>query len=234
MEPKHNKKKESNHYNQDNNLIQIQSNQESHDQGTLPNNSKSNTKSALKSESKSNMKSNINNKKIKVILQSYDFIGENSDRSRLLLRKNYGTQNELGNIILSPYEALFLLEQGKIEIYTPSNKILTFSQIIKKFNRKIKDFMIQYIVFKDLRKKGYTLKTALKFGANFRVYEKSKSPDEVHAKWILYVTKETESIKWHEFVAKNRVAHSTRKRVLIAIVDEELNVIYYEIKWVKV
>jgi tRNA-intron endonuclease len=38
---------------------------------------------------------------------------------------------------------------------------------------------------------------------------------------------------WHDFSAKNRVAHSTNKTLLIAIVDEESDVSYYEVKWTR-
>jgi tRNA-intron endonuclease len=36
---------------------------------------------------------------------------------------------------------------------------------------------------------------------------------------------------WHDFSAKNRIAHSTKKNLLIAIVDEEGDVSYYEVSW---
>jgi len=86
-------------------------------------------------------------------------------------------------------------------------------------------------VFSDLRKKGYIIKTALKFGAEFRVYDKGYKPGQSHARWILYTAKEHESINWHDFAAKNRIAHSTNKTLLISIVDEESDVSYYEVSW---
>ncbi|MDP3918703.1 MAG: tRNA-intron lyase, partial [Nanoarchaeota archaeon] len=76
-------------------------------------------------------------------------------------------------------------------------------------------------------------KTALKFGADFRVYDRGIKPGEEHAKWVMYPIPETSTCSWYEFAAKNRVAHSTRKRLLIAIVDEEGDVTYYEIKWTR-
>ena len=36
---------------------------------------------------------------------------------------------------------------------------------------------------------------------------------------------------YFEFAAKNRVAHSTRKRLLLAIVDAEGQVTHYEVAW---
>ena len=84
-----------------------------------------------------------------------------------------------------------------------------------------------------MREKGYVVKTALKFGADFRVYEKGRRPGKSHAKWIVFADRETNKTSWQEFSAKNRVAHSTKKRLLLAIVDEESDVSYYEINWVR-
>ena len=86
-------------------------------------------------------------------------------------------------------------------------------------------------MFRDLREKGYVVKTALKFGADFRVYEKGIKPGQDHAKWVVYPVHESEHLTWHEFAAKNRVAHSTKKRLLIGIVDDEEDITYYEIGW---
>lgn len=129
-------------------------------------------------------------------------------------------------------EGLFLVQNKKMDIYQ-NNKLLTPEQIIQKFTRMNKKFPVKYAVFKDLRMKGYVVKTALKFGAEFRAYEKGKKPGKEHSKWIVFTDHENNKTTWHEFAAKNRVAHSTKKHVLLAIVDEENQITYYEIKWIK-
>ena len=45
--------------------------------------------------------------------------------------------------------------------------------------------------------------------------------------------KESDTLTWHDFSAKNRVAHSTKKNLLIGIVDEEGDCTFYEVGWVK-
>ena len=129
-------------------------------------------------------------------------------------------------------EGLFLVQNKKMDIYQ-NNKLLTPEQIIQKFTKMNKKFPIKYAVFKDLRMKGYIVKTALKFGAEFRAYEKGKKPGKEHSKWVVFTDHENNKTTWHEFAAKNRVAHSTKKHVLLAIVDEENQITYYEIKWTK-
>lgn len=129
-------------------------------------------------------------------------------------------------------EAIFLLEKDKMEILQRNKKIL-FKDILKKIDRFDKRIQIKYPVFKDLRERGYIVKTALKFGADFRVYDKGAKPGTKHAKWIVFADHEAKRLTWHEFSAKNRVAHSTKKNLLLAIVDEEDDVSYYEVKWIR-
>jgi len=63
--------------------------------------------------------------------------------------------------------------------------------------------------------------------------KKAKKYGRDHAKWILFPVSENQQLTWHDFSAKNRVAHSTKKNLLIAIVDEEGDVSYYEVGWLR-
>ena len=84
-----------------------------------------------------------------------------------------------------------------------------------------------------MRNRGYIVKTALKFGADFRVYDRGVKPGEDHARWILYPVHEGSALTWYEFAAKNRVAHSTKKRLLIGVADDEGDVSYWEARWLR-
>jgi len=159
-------------------------------------------------------------------------VSSNSSEAKFLYKKS-----NLGGVVgekihYSLSEALFLVEKSRMEIYSKSKKIST-RELLVKFRRIDKKIQIKYPVFRDLREKGYIVKTALKFGADFRVYEKGSKPGEKHAKWIVFVDHESSKLTWHEFSAKNRVAHSTKKNLLLAIVDEENSITYYEVKWLK-
>lgn len=170
-------------------------------------------------------------KKIKAVFTGESVYSNTKEAVNLYGQSRFGEYTE-GKVKYSFPEAILLSEEGKLEIYEKSKKLS-----LKKFLEKIKDkdskIMTKYIVFKDLRKKGYIVKTALKFGAEFRVYDKGSKPGEEHAKWILYPVKETDTLTWHDFSAKNRVAHSTKKKLLIAVVDEEEDVTYYEVGWIR-
>ncbi len=155
----------------------------------------------------------------------------NTPESHALFQKSRFGKKSNQKIIYSIYETFFLTEQNKMQVLDFRDNPISKNDLLKKFTRLNKNFPTNYTVFKDLRKKGYIVKTALKFGAEFRVYEKESRSEKSHSKWLCYVTTENQSIKWQDFAAKNRVAHSSHKNLLIAIVDEENQISYYEIKW---
>ena len=159
-------------------------------------------------------------------------ISSNSKEAYTLAKtKNLG-EHIREKVIYLPEEAFYLLEEKKLE-FLQKDKILSKEEITKKLQKIDKKFNLKYPVFKDLKKKGYTIKTALKFGADFRIYNKGKKPKQEHAKWILFVDHESNKSSWQEFSAKNRVANSTKKKLLLAIVDNEEKPTYYEVGWLK-
>ncbi|MDO8740278.1 MAG: tRNA-intron lyase [Candidatus Woesearchaeota archaeon] len=161
-------------------------------------------------------------------------ITEDSDAARELYNQSrYGVVLTNNKVQLSLLEGLYLMEKGRVKITDDRNREISFDNYLKKAKKVEPNFWIRYCVFKDIRDRGYIIKTALKFGADFRIYDRGVKPGEDHAKWIVYPVHEGESLTWYDFAAKNRVAHSTKKRLLIGVVDDEADVSYWEIRWVR-
>jgi len=172
--------------------------------------------------------------KVRAYFHEDRVITEDSDAARELFNQSrYGVVLENKKVQLSLYEALYLIDKGKITLYDSRNREIAVEIYLKKAKKLEPSFWVKYCVFKDIRGRGYIIKTALKFGADFRVYDRGVKPGEDHARWIVYPVHEGSVLTWYEFAAKNRVAHSTKKRLLIGIVDEENSVTYYEIKWMR-
>ena len=171
---------------------------------------------------------------VRTMLAGERVITEISDEARELYNQSrFGTLAEKGKVELSLLEAFYLLEKNKIEVRSEAGRLISFESYLRKARKVEPNFWVRYCVFKDMRNRGYIIKTALKFGADFRVYDRGVKPGEDHARWIVYPVSEGSTLTWHEFSAKNRVAHSTKKRLLMGIVDAEGDVTYYEIKWMR-
>ncbi len=137
--------------------------------------------------------------------------------------KNFGTV-DAGKLILSSEETLFLIEKNKIDIGA------SFTNTLNNLSSKQRNLPERFSVYRVMRLKGYVLKSGLKFGCDFRVYENKKD----HAKWLLFVTKDSAKLQWKNFSSMARVANSTKKNVLVAIVDSENSPTYFEIAWKKI
>ncbi len=150
-----------------------------------------------------------------------------------IFNKGYFGVFEKGKLELSLEEALYLKETKSLEVYNSGGKKLTTRSFIEAAENAQKRFLVRYCVFKYMRANGYVLKTAFKYGGDFRVYDKGDRPGKQHAVWILYAATEHGSMPFSNFAAVNRVAHSVKKKVLFGIVDDEGSVTCYEIRWVK-
>jgi tRNA-intron endonuclease len=171
--------------------------------------------------------------KIKANFISEKITSNTSEAKNLFDTKRFGEKKE-NKIFYSLSEAIFLVQNRKMDIIDSKDKLITKEEILKKFQKLDKKINLKSIVFNDLRKKGHIVKTALKFGADFRVYEKGKKVEKSHSKWLVFTASESQRLTWQDFSAKTRIAHSTKKNLLIAIVDEENSISYYEIIWMKI
>ena len=173
-------------------------------------------------------------KLVVAVLYGERVVTESSDEAREFYNQSrLGTLSDNGKVELSLLEGLYLMQRTKLEVKSAAGRKLSEETFIKRARKLEPNFWIRYVVFKDMRNRGYIVKTALKFGADFRVYDRGVMPGEDHARWIVFPVNEGNTLTWHDFSAKNRVAHSTKKRLLVGVVDAENDVTYYEIKWMR-
>jgi tRNA-intron endonuclease len=176
----------------------------------------------------------VEQSKIKVLFHDDNAQTENSEAAAELYNQSrYGDMKKENIVQLSMIETYYLMEKGKIELYDSRNHKIDSDMLLRKAKKKQPQFLIRYAVFKDLRDRGYIVKTALKFGADFRVYDRGVKPGDDHAKWVVFPVHEGNVLTWQEFAAKNRVAHSTKKRLLLGVVDDESDVSYWECRWIR-
>lgn len=145
-----------------------------------------------------------------------------------LIQKGFGERIEK-QLVLDLKESLFLLEKGKVEIEDTDSKKIGENKLLKYASKKEKGFYPKYVVYKDIRERGYCIKTGYKFGFDFRVYPRGKKPGEEHTYWVVNVRTQDERISMIEFSRMVRLAGNLKTILLIAIVDSENDINYYEV-----
>ncbi|MFH1590351.1 MAG: tRNA-intron lyase [archaeon] len=167
------------------------------------------------------------------VLDDHSIFIDLDDKARLLYDQSRFGEIQEGKLQISLIEGFYLLDKKKIEVTDRRGKPYDGDRYLRKARRLQPNFWVRFCVYRDLRGRGYIVKTALKFGADFRVYDRGVKPGEDHARWVIYPVHEGGTQTWHEFAAKNRVAHSTKKRLMIGVVDDEGAVSYWEIRWLR-
>ena len=98
---------------------------------------------------------------------------------------------------------------------------------------KNKEIYGKYIVFRDLKDRGYVIKTGFKYGSDFRLYNRGGGPGKGHSDYLVKIIHETYEIDALDFSSYVRVSHGVNKKLLLAIVDDDLDITYYNVEWTR-
>lgn len=156
-------------------------------------------------------------------------VEEDPKMAKMLLERGYGTLDNEQRLVLSPYEALYLLENKRIAIENKKRLGIGFKDLMKEFAKKEKNIDVKYAVYADLRNKGYVLKTGYKFGAHLRAYEKGIRPGEGKSSFLIEVFSDKEKISLLEIRRLLRIAQITKKTLVLAVVNDGMKIDYIKV-----
>jgi len=157
-------------------------------------------------------------------------VGDNDLKSQL---KDRGFGDLEGKALtLSLIEAVYLVETGKLEV-VKGKDALTFEELVAAGSKKEEEFINKYLVYKDLRERGMVVRTGLKFGTDFRLYDRGESIGKGHSKYLVHVVPEEYTCSFPEMARALRLAKNVNKDMIYAIVDEESDITYYLIDRMK-
>ncbi|MCH8519735.1 MAG: tRNA-intron lyase [Nanoarchaeota archaeon] len=157
----------------------------------------------------------------------------NDKIGNLLLSRGFGTfqsnlYNGEGGLVLDPLEVMYIYFHKKHVFFSQYN-FISKEHFLEEFNLKMEQFMI----YEDLIHKGFYVKQALKFGAEFRIYDKHTSKNNNkdnshHSTHLVFICNSRRKLSPQELFSINRVAHSTKKNIILAYVDPENSISYLE------
>lgn len=166
----------------------------------------------------------------KVIITDKDCIEEFYRNSYIgTLEKN----SEGGEIlVLGPLEVLLLCERNRILLYKNNDKnndLYDFESLLIYFTEFDDNLWRKYIIYMDLRKRGYIVRNGYGEGIDFLVYKRGADFEKDSAKYLIYPVFEGYPIDLKELDKMSRVAMSSRKDLIVATVDRLSKPIYYSV-----
>lgn len=146
-----------------------------------------------------------------------------------LIQKGFGERKEK-TLVLDLWETIFLMQKEKFSIKDLKGKKVREKALLALGERTEKKFYSKFLVFKDLRERGYCVKTGFKFGSDFRVYPRGKKPGEEHSQWCVDVKTQEEKLSMQQLSRSVRLSQNLKTTEIVAVVDSEDEINYYEIK----
>ena len=148
------------------------------------------------------------------------------NRQQELEQKGYG-EIEKDKLFLKSFESLYLLYTGMLVIFKGKKNVNfnSFLQICKKQDDTI---LTKFLVYRDLRTKGYTVKDGFGFGSDFRVYGKGDF-GEKGAKFLVFGLNEGKQEKLGKLQKKVEEITKMGKEPIIAVIQRQGEIIYYKI-----
>ncbi|MGB5091419.1 MAG: tRNA-intron lyase [Nitrososphaeraceae archaeon] len=142
-----------------------------------------------------------------------------------LRNKGYGDKED-NNYFLETYEALYLLHLNKLVI--TNGVVVDFSDLMKHALKYDKEIVTKFLVYRDLRSRGYVVKEGFGFGTDFRVYERG-GYEKKRAKYVVFCVNEGINVKVGELSKHVREIETMGKNAIAAVVERRGEVIYYKL-----
>ena len=154
---------------------------------------------------------------------------ESENADRISQQGFYGNRIEENRLELEPVELLHLIERKRLVVRTPDGETVGSDYIVSELLEKDPDLWTRYLVFRDLRSRGYAVRQGFGGGIGFRVYARGDRPGVSSANQLVYVLKEGEPISLSDLDMVTQTASGSRKNLVFALVDQNGEVNFYRV-----
>jgi len=140
--------------------------------------------------------------------------------------KGYG-EIENNKLFLKFFESLYLLYSNRL-ILKKGMKQIKFDDLMTICQKQDAESLTKFLIYRDLRTRGYVVKDGFGFGSDFRVYERGNF-GEKGAKFLIFGLNEGQQEKMGTLQKKIEQITQMGKEPIIAVIERRGEVIYYKI-----
>ncbi len=152
-------------------------------------------------------------------------VRDQNEGSRLYTRGNFGYPRSGGGVYLDLVEATYLFECKRLEIRGP-NGPMTYDQLFRHSAKVIKGFDIKYLVYRDLRQRGFIAKYETG-DYDISVFPRGKTMSNSRPEYLVRAVSERNAIDITTLIEETSDINDRRKKLLYGVVDEEGDLTYY-------
>ena len=154
---------------------------------------------------------------------------EIADKSSVdsLSQRGYGTtENEV--FTLTFYEALYLQDKDLLEVKDDEGKEADFQRSLRCYEAVEENAWVNYLVYRDLRSRGYVVREGFGAGIDFRIYERGAFGKDT-AQYLILSIQEGKPLPIQELVNAVQQCQSQKKELILAVMNRRGEVVHYSV-----
>jgi tRNA-intron endonuclease len=154
---------------------------------------------------------------------------EIADKSSIdsLSQRGYGTiEDEVFS--LSFYEALYMLDKELLEVRDEDGKEVDFQRLLRCYETVDENAWVNYLVYRDLRSRGYVVREGFGAGIDFRIYERGAYGKDT-AQYLVLSVQEGKPLPIRALVNAVQQCQSQKKELILAVMNRRGEVVHYSV-----
>ena len=164
--------------------------------------------------------------KVEGVLVKDHVLVSDKDMQHVLELKGFGELIKK-KFFLKPFESLYLLYVDKLNLFRGTHQI-DFDTLMAECIKLDPDSFTKFLIYRDLRTRGYVAKDGFGFGSDFRVYERGQF-GEKGAKYVVFGLTEGKREKIGLLQKQIEDITTMGKEPVLAVIERRGEVIYYKV-----
>jgi tRNA-intron endonuclease len=144
-----------------------------------------------------------------------------------LSARGYGVADD-GALLLTLYEALYLLDKGILEVTDKKGEKTDFQRLLQRYKSVDENAWAKYLAYRDLKSRGYVVREGFGLGVDFRVYERGEYSKDT-AKYLVLSVQEGRPIPVEELMRIMLQCQSLKKELVLAVMNRRGETVYYTV-----
>jgi tRNA-intron endonuclease len=144
-----------------------------------------------------------------------------------LSQRGYGTADN-GVCTLSFYEALYLLDKELLEVKGEKGQKVDFQALLQAYEKTDANAWVNYLVYRDLRSRGYVVREGFGAGTDFRIYDRGAYGKDT-ASYMVLGTQEGKPLPVDDLTKALRHCQSQKKELVLAVMNRRGETVYYSV-----
>ena len=144
-----------------------------------------------------------------------------------LSQRGYGTaENDV--FTLAFYEALYLLYKELLEVNDAKGKSVDFQSLLQHYEKTNENAWVDYLVYRDLRSRGYVVREGFGAGTAFRMYDRGAYGKDT-ASYLVLGTQEGKPLPIEDLTSALQHCQSQKKELVLAVMNRRGEIVYYSV-----